>query len=496
MKLPTFSVAALVAFTAAAIPELSVQIAARTGEIESDWTTVYYGVGEPLLVGNDGGAASGGLHFFGLGEALPEKVHQTPGRTKLVTTVYGVANRDLVVTIAQTDSFFRAYDATTGVLFGEPMGLVLGDWSALCGWRSQESGLQYLFLFGKGQARQFLVRESSGSAGLLEIQSFKTAVEASACAVSPSSGVVYFSSDDSQAIHGFEAAESVSPPQINIRGQVENPVTGLGVYVGGRNTTDYLLVAQEDVISIHGSSLRTLGNLKLAGDEDIEVQGLSIYQGPTAEYAGGIIAYAVESDVGAGFGISSLGPAFAELGLRLNPAYDPREAPDDPVDTVCAECNQGGFCALTGQSSCSCFTGFEGSQCQGVSCRGECSGHGQCTGPNQCQCNAGWGGLDCAFRVVRPVAETEAIGGDGDDPAIWLSSINAAASRIVTTTKSEEDAGLNVFDLQGKLLQTMAAGEPNNVDVIYAFVAGNRTVDLVYAACRADNTLWYVLVFC
>src|SRR5262249_26589812 len=53
----------------------------------------------------------------------------------------------------------------------------------------------------------------------------------------------------------------------------------------------------------------------------------------------------------------------------------------------------------------------------------------------------------------------------------------------------EVGAGLGVFDLNGSLLQTIAAGEPNNVDVIYGFQAGDKVIDLVYAACRTDNTL-------
>ena len=56
--------------------------------------------------------------------------------------------------------------------------------------------------------------------------------------------------------------------------------------------------------------------------------------------------------------------------------------------------------------------------------------------------------------------------------------------------KSGKEAGLGVFDLKGNLVQTFAAGEPNNVDMIYSFKAGDRKVDLAFAACRADDTLW------
>ncbi len=95
--------------------------------------------------------------------------------------------------------------------------------------------------------------------------------------------------------------------------------------------------------------------------------------------------------------------------------------------------------------------------------------------------------------MVYAKYETEENGEDGDDPAVWISPSNPGLSRVITTTKSSVGAALAVFDLTGKKLQHYPIGEPNNVDVIYGFKLGtNRTVDLAFAACREDNTLWYV----
>lgn len=91
---------------------------------------------------------------------------------------------------------------------------------------------------------------------------------------------------------------------------------------------------------------------------------------------------------------------------------------------------------------------------------------------------------------MEPTYETESRLGDGDDPAIWISPESPDKSRIIATMKSGKDAGLGVFDLAGNLVQTFTAGEPNNVDMIYGFKAGDRKVDLAFAACRADDTLW------
>ncbi|KAI5920276.1 phytase [Camillea tinctor] len=491
-------IAALTALCAAALAtaapaSVDLPITARTDEVESDTTAVLYGSDRPILVGNDGGADTGGFRTFGLADGQ-EAAHATPGRTKLVTAVHGVGGRDLVVTIAQPDSYFRLYDAGTAAQVGAPLARTLGDWSALCAWKSAASGEQYVYLFGKHQAVQFLLRAPrNGSYALVEVQTFDTPVEASSCAVSAAAAAVYFSGDDEAAVYSIQAAESVAVPNATVLGQAEGEVTGLATYVAV-NGSDYLFVAQDDIFGVYDTSFELLGSVTLTGDEDIEAKGINFYQGRTEAYPAGALTYAVKSDSGKGFAVSSLEDAFSTLGLQINTAYDPRQTPANPYTPVCSECNFSGFCGAGGRGagapSCACFAGFEGSTCASFTCRNDCSSHGTCVGANQCACDDGWGGLYCAFKVVEPVYETDANGVDGDDPAVWISpSKDRTLSRIITTTKSEEGAGFAVFDLAGKKLQTIAAAEPNNVDVIYNFQAGNRTIDLIYAACRDDNTL-------
>ncbi|KAI1169367.1 hypothetical protein F5B18DRAFT_20620 [Nemania serpens] len=474
------------------VASFDLPIAARVDGIESDYTAIIYDRISPVLIGNDGGAASGGFHTFAIADRrLTEIKHKTPGRTKLVTAVYGIQGKDLIVTIAQPDSFFRLYDARTAEQIGKPLARTLGDWSALCVWRSQSSGEQYLYLFGKKQAIQFLLRATHRTIEIIEVQTFKTPVEASSCAVSPSARAVFFSGDDDANIYTFGAAESTKVPDISLLGVAENDVTGLAIYVG--NESDYLFVAQSDVITFYDESFNNVGSATLTGDDDIEIQGLNIYQAKTKLYPAGVVTYAIESDTGVGFGLSSLEGVFDNVKLRINTAYNPRKAPCKPKPSVCSDCNFNGFCEHSIHSStgpiCSCLAGFTGDTCKSYDCRDDCAGHGVCIGANKCNCDEGWGGLYCAFKVVRPVAETEANGGDGDDPAIWISPLNKTMSRIITTTKSEAGAGLGVFDLTGKRVQTITAAEPNNVDVIYNFLAGDKFIDLAYAACREDNTL-------
>ncbi|KAI0517602.1 hypothetical protein F5B22DRAFT_654824 [Xylaria bambusicola] len=472
---------------------LDLPIAARIDGIESDVTTVVYNKTRPLLIGNDGGAATGGFRAFDInnGTLLVETAHNTPGRTKLVATAYGVGGRDLIVSIAQPDSFFRLYDVSTIEQIGQPITRTLGDWSALCAWKSQRSGEQYLYLFGKKQAVQFLLRETRNSLEIVEVRTFETPIEASSCAISVSAHNIFFSGDDDPTIYTFNATESTEIPDITVLGAAEDDVTGLTVYVGEKS--DYLFVAQQDTITIYDELFIELGSVTLTGDDDIEIQGLDMYQSKTQLYPAGVVTYAIESNSGAGFGISSLEGIFDNLNLKLNTAYNPRKIPCRTEQLVCQECSFSGFCEppvdASHPTACLCFAGFTGNKCESYNCRNNCSNHGVCIGANQCSCHEGWGGLYCAFKVVKPVAETDPNGGDGDDPAIWISPVHKTLSRIITTVKSELGAGLGVFDLNGKEIQTIKAEEPNNVDVIYNFPAGNRSIDLAYAACRGDNTL-------
>lgn len=146
---------------AKAAVEIDVPVTAYTSEVESDWTAVYYSKKEPLLIGNDGGPDKGGFHVYSLDTKSPltEVTARRSGRSKLVTTAYDVGGRDLLVTIAQPDSVVRAFEMPSFKQIKSADLTVLGDWSALCSWKS-DAGNDYIYLFGKNQAVQLLVRET------------------------------------------------------------------------------------------------------------------------------------------------------------------------------------------------------------------------------------------------------------------------------------------------------------------------------------------------
>lgn len=104
---------------------------------------------------------------------------------------------------------------------------------------------------------------------------------------------------------------------------------------------------------------------------------------------------------------------------------------------------------------------------------------------------------------VRPALETPPVfdddaggNGDADDPAIWVNRRDRSRSVVIGTAKN---AGLQVFDLHGRLVQTVPApaaptdadepGRFNNVDIVRGFSLGGRTVDLAVVSDRGRDQI-------
>ena len=93
------------------------------------------------------------------------------------------------------------------------------------------------------------------------------------------------------------------------------------------------------------------------------------------------------------------------------------------------------------------------------------------------------------MEVVYATVETDPVphGGDAaDDPAIWVNPENPAMSAIIGTDKA---GGLAVYDLDGKQLQYVAEGLPDNVDLRDGFTLGGQKVTLVTAGSVKDNAI-------
>ena len=72
---------------------------------------------------------------------------------------------------------------------------------------------------------------------------------------------------------------------------------------------------------------------------------------------------------------------------------------------------------------------------------------------------------EAATAVVRPSVETDPVASYGDaadDAAIWVHPDNPELSIVIG---SQKQRGINVYDLDGSLIQSRADGRINNVDV-------------------------------
>lgn len=91
--------------------------------------------------------------------------------------------------------------------------------------------------------------------------------------------------------------------------------------------------------------------------------------------------------------------------------------------------------------------------------------------------------------AVTATVETLAVtsfGDAADDPAIWVNPTNPALSLIIATDKQ---AGLAVYDMQGKLVQFLADGKLNNVDLRDGFALAGDKVTLVTASNRTHKSI-------
>ena len=97
--------------------------------------------------------------------------------------------------------------------------------------------------------------------------------------------------------------------------------------------------------------------------------------------------------------------------------------------------------------------------------------------------------LPPVLPIVQAAVQSEPVGRQGDaadDPAIWVHPQQPSLSRVLGTNKKQ---GLLAYDLQGKLLQELAVGRLNNVDVRPNFKLGEQAVDLAVASNRDHNSL-------
>jgi len=93
--------------------------------------------------------------------------------------------------------------------------------------------------------------------------------------------------------------------------------------------------------------------------------------------------------------------------------------------------------------------------------------------------------------IIRPLYVTEPVAFDTDDPAIWVNKLDPAKSLVIGTDK-DENGGLYVFDLKGKMIREKVIKgikRPNNVDIAYGLKLGDRKVDIAVLTERMTHKI-------
>ncbi|MCI0550506.1 MAG: phytase, partial [Anaerolineae bacterium] len=93
-----------------------------------------------------------------------------------------------------------------------------------------------------------------------------------------------------------------------------------------------------------------------------------------------------------------------------------------------------------------------------------------------------------ATITVNPKVTTASVDDDADDPAIWIHPADPAKSVIVGTDKGD-NGGLYVWDMEGRQIQYIKLGNPNNVDVRYGMKVGGQRVDIAVTNIRSTHEM-------
>lgn len=100
-------------------------------------------------------------------------------------------------------------------------------------------------------------------------------------------------------------------------------------------------------------------------------------------------------------------------------------------------------------------------------------------------CTGGGPAAVAAARETAPVASGEDA---ADDACFWIDRDAPERSTIIGTDK-REGGGLYVYDLGGEVVDFVAIGEVNNVDLRDGFALGGELVSIVVAGNRTTNDL-------
>lgn len=92
-------------------------------------------------------------------------------------------------------------------------------------------------------------------------------------------------------------------------------------------------------------------------------------------------------------------------------------------------------------------------------------------------------------EIIQPTVVTDTVRFDTDDPAIWLNPTHPEQSLVVGTDK-DENGGLYVYNLAGKIVKTVdGLKRPDNVDIEYGMLLNGTPTDIAVTTERITHKL-------
>ena len=398
-----------------------------------------------------GSSAEGGIELYGLDGKRLGIVPDRP--VSLIDVAYGFPfqgqSTSLVVAFDTESSELVAYrmnDDRTGLteISGAPLQAET-EIEGLCLYHSPLSGKFYAFAVSAGAIQQWELFEKDGTVAGSKARVIPVGLGAGHCAVQDSQSALFYSQETVGIWKINAEPESEAQPQpIDMAkpfGRYEGDIKGLSVLQFAEDA-GYLLAVDADVALVHAYDLESLeyaatfgvgAGTAVDGAEDSEglaATSLSL----TAGLPGGLL---VISDGENTLVDEEGGEDDANTNYKLVAWEDVatatalnRGAPHDPTTPVPMN-------AIT----------------------------------------------------VTPTVETEPVdsyGDAADDPAIWVHPTKPELSLIIGTQKQQ---GLNVYALDGKIVQSLPDGRMNNVDLRYGFPLGGDKVDIVAASNRSTDSI-------
>jgi len=388
-----------------------------------------------------GAGGTGGLEVYGLDGALKQRIGDIEASHVTLRYGFDLGGRRIPLVLVFDPMRSQLFPYTIGAdgalarLSGTPV-QADDDLVGLCSYTSPVSGRVYaLGMTDGGQMLQWEYFTKGDAVEARLVRSIPLGKGAEYCVVDDATGTIYYG-DEALGVVALPASVETDPARTVIdmaapRGGIAEEVKGIGL-VQGADGKPFVVVtdASAERFVIYGPEGQQIGRFQIgaggAVDAVGESEGLAVATVPMGDaYPEGILVIADQDNDGEHSNFKIVGWREARTAAGI-------------ADTAFADPR-----AATA----------------------------------------------AAARTVTPVLETVPVttwGDAADDPAIWVNPRDPAKSAVIVTDKN---LGLYVYDLDGKLLQTLADGRMNNVDLRDGFMVDGKARTLVAASNRTDKSI-------